>query len=243
MRFTWNQSNFNAGVWSPQLYGRIDLPKRKNAMQACVNYVPLLQGPLTRRPGTYYISNAAGNDAATRLQRFEFSTTQAYVLEFTAGLIRFYTNGGQLQNSGSPYQVATTYLASELQTLNFTQSADVLYIVHPNHPPATLSRLGATNWVLADFALVDGPYLPRNVSQNGITATSTTVGANATLTATTTASINNGAGFVAADVGRFVRLFNQTVTPVPSTLWSVYKITAIISTVSVSAVVIGLTPV
>jgi len=240
MRATWIQSNFNAGTWSPQLYGRVDLPKRKAALSQCLNYVPLLQGPLTRRPGTQYIANVKSNATAVRLQRFEFNVTQAYILEFTDRTIRFYTNGGQLLSGGAPYEVATPYAAAELSQLGFTQSDDVLYIVHPNHPPATLSRLGATNWQLANLAFIDGPYLPRNVSTNKLAASDTAVGATATLTATNTTSINNGAGFQASDVGRLVRIRNDATSP--ATLWSIYQITAVTSTTVCTATVLGMSP-
>lgn len=241
MRATWIQSSFNAGEWSPQLYGRIDLPKRKNALSACLNYVPLLQGPLTRRPGTQYIAGVKNNATVVRLQRFEFNVTQAYVLEFTDSTIRFYANGGQLLNAGVPYEVATTYLASELQGLGFTQSDDVLYITHVNHPPATLSRLGATNWVLAAMVFVDGPYLPRNVSANKLSASSSVIGATGvTLTLASTVSVNNGAGFLASDVGRFVRLRNDVTGA--ATVWSIFQITSVTSTTVALATVLGLSP-
>jgi hypothetical protein len=240
MRATWIQSNFNAGTWSPQLYGRVDLPKRKAALSQCINYVPLLQGPLTRRPGTEYIANVKNNATAVRLQRFEFNVTQAYILEFTDSTIRFYTNGGQLLSSGAPYEVATPYVAAELMQLGFTQSDDVLYIVHPNHPPASLSRLGATNWQLANLAFIDGPYLPRNVSTNKITASSTVIGASSTLTATNTTSINNGAGFQASDVGRLVRIRNDGTTP--ATLWSIFQINSIVNSTQCVSTVLGMAP-
>jgi hypothetical protein len=240
MRATFLQSNFNAGEWSPQLYGRVDLPKRKSALSHCLNYVPLLQGPLTRRPGTEYIANVASNDVSVRLQRFEFNVTQAYVLEFTNNRIRFYTEGGQLLSGGAPYTVATTYAASELSTVQFTQSDDVLYIVHPNHPPATLSRLGATNWVLADIVFVDGPYLPRNVGANKVSASTSVIGASATITAVTTDGINNGAGFLAQDVGRLMRIRNESSTA--ATLWSIFQITGVTNTLTCTATVLGLNP-
>ena len=240
MRATWIQSNFNAGEWSPQLSGRVDLPKRKNALSSCINYILLLQGPLTRRPGTGYVAGVLGNDTSVRLQRFEFSTTQAYVLEFTSNAIRFYANGGQLLNGSVPYTVATTYLASELQGLCFTQSDDVLFIAHVNHPPATLSRLGAINWVLAPIVFVDGPYIPRNVSPNKMSASTSVIGASATLNIGTVAAVNNGLGFQASDVGRFVRIRNEAATP--ATLWSIFQITAITTPLACTATVMGLSP-
>ena len=109
-RSTWSQNNFNGGEWSPLTYGRTDLAKYKNALATCLNYVPTAQGGLTRRPGTRYIANVKTGTSAVRLQAFEFSITQAYVLEFGPNYVRFYTQGGQLIHSGTAaYNAATAY--------------------------------------------------------------------------------------------------------------------------------------
>lgn len=55
------------------------------------------------------------------------------------------------QYAGSALEVVTTYLGSEVGELQWAQSGDVLTIVHPNHPPANLSRLAHTNWTLEDI--------------------------------------------------------------------------------------------
>jgi len=47
-----------------------------------------------------------------------------------------YTSGG---TASKIYQIATPYQESELASLYYVQSADVISIVHPNHPPAELS--------------------------------------------------------------------------------------------------------
>ena len=44
-----------------------------------------------------------------RLVRFEFSVTQAYILEFGDLYIRFYKDNGQIESGGSPVQVTTTF--------------------------------------------------------------------------------------------------------------------------------------
>jgi hypothetical protein len=236
-RATYLQSSFNAGEWSPLLYGRTDLPKRRNALGPTRNYVATLQGPATRRPGTAYVATAA-NATDVRLQRFEYNTTQAYVLEFTPGKIRFYVNGGQLLSGGVPYEVATPYTAGDLPGLYFTQSADVLYIVHPGYPPKTLSRQGATSWTLANMAFQDGPYLPRNVTATKLSCTASTPGTTgATVTADSTTGINGGAGFQASDVGRFLRI-NNTTSGAPD--WVQAVITGVTNTTTVTVNIVGL---
>lgn len=54
-----------------------------------------------------------------------------------------YVSGGTLQRV---YEVASPYAGADLFALNYTQSADVLTIVHPDFPAYDVKRLGQTNW-------------------------------------------------------------------------------------------------
>jgi hypothetical protein len=166
------QNNFMGGEISPYFAARVDSERYQIALNVCLNYLPILEGGLTRRPGTMFANEVKDSTKSTRLVRFEFSTTQAYILEFGHNYIRFYRNNGQILNLGSPYEVATTYTEAELFELNFTQSADVLYIVHPSHKPAKLLRRGHADWLLQDIDFQDGPY-------NTTNSTSTTLAPSA----------------------------------------------------------------
>lgn len=225
-RATWTQNNFNSGEWSPLTYGRADLAKYKNSLALCKNYIPTAQGGLTRRPGTKYVANVKTASARVRLQSFEFSTEQAYVLEFGNQYVRFYTNSGQLLSGGSPYEVSTPYLTADLDKLAFVQSADVLYITHPNYAPRTLSRLGPTSWSLSTITFLDGPYLILNITSTTLTSSVAGPG-SATVTASAVTGINGGAGFRASDVGRVIRLKSGT-------NWGWGTITAVASTTSIT---------
>ena len=46
------------------------------------------------------------------------------------------------------YEVPHPYLEAELFDIHYVQSADVMTLVHPNHAPRELRRLGATRWEL-----------------------------------------------------------------------------------------------
>lgn len=236
--------SFNAGEWSPAAAGRIDLQKRRMALALSTNFVPLVAGALTRRPGTWYVAAAKTNSANVRLVPFIFSNLQSYVLEFGDSYIRFYTEGGQLLNGGSPYEVATTYLGSELQDIGFTQSADVLYIAHQNHAPAKLERLGATDWTLTDIAFQDGPYLDQNVSDTYMSSSASFAGATTTLSINKTDGVNGGAGFLSTDVGRPFRIGTQTTNTdgTTSTQWIWGVITAITDTKHATGVIKTIAP-
>ena len=84
-----NQTNFNAGEISPLLYGRVDVEAYKNALATSLNGLGLVQGPWTRRPGTMICDEVKDSTKATRSVHFEFSTTQAYIIEFGDLYVRF----------------------------------------------------------------------------------------------------------------------------------------------------------
>ena len=49
------------------------------------------------------------------------------------------------------YQVTTTYTAAQLFDIGYTQSADVMTIVHPSHPPRELTRTAHNAWTLTNI--------------------------------------------------------------------------------------------
>jgi len=77
------------------------------------------------------------------------------------------------------YEVPSPYLEAELFDIQYVQSGDVLTLVHPNHEPAELRRLGATTWqfINIDFtAAISAPtiasvvaYVPTSAGSNSDT--------------------------------------------------------------------------
>lgn len=101
------QANFNSGEFSPLLYGRVDFDAYKNALAMCLNQIPLVQGGLARRPGTYFAAEVKDSTKSTRAVRFEFSTTQAYIIEFGDLYMRFYRNNGPVLETAVNITAAT----------------------------------------------------------------------------------------------------------------------------------------
>lgn len=89
-------TNFTAGELSPKLDARIDLAKYQNACKTLQNMLIHPQGGVSRRPGTYYVASAKYGSKRCRLVPFEFSVTQAYVLEFGDQYIRVFKDNGQV---------------------------------------------------------------------------------------------------------------------------------------------------
>lgn len=321
------RSSFNVGEISPYALGRVDLEKYNSSCEGLWNYLPLIQGPVTRRPGTRYVVPAMG---ASRLIPFVLTATTSYVLEFGNQTMRVYKNGAQvgtvvgldwnpqvggttpdgatlvwttrgyvawpgasksvalglviIDNRGNlqqvttagttgenpddapppwsgapgatttdgtvvwtclglpqwapatayslnaaaytsvgivqvttagtsssgggttPYQITTPYntAADNLWDIKFAQEEDIMYLVHPNHPPQKLSRLGDADWVMSQPAF-RGPPIHAfdqdvgspNADHSG--AITLTPGAASGLGVTFTASAGI---FIAGDVGK-----------------------------------------
>lgn len=226
-------SSLNAGEFSPLLGGRVDYQKYPKGLKLCENFIPLVQGPLTRRPGTYHVAEVKNSANRTALVRFEFSTTQAYIIEFGDQYMRFYRDEGRIETSpGVAYEVATPYTLANLFDANgalrlkFAQSADVLYVAHPAYAPRKITRTGHTSWSISTISFLDGPYLPTNTTATTFTLSGTS-GAGLTLTASAVTGINNDTGFQTTDVGRRIRIKHGN-------LWGNATITARASTTSIT---------
>lgn len=195
-------ASFNGGEWAPELWGRSDIAKYVNAAKKQSNFISLPEGPLKPRPGTFYVSPTKNNLTA-RLLPFQFSLTQAYIIECTNLLFRFYKDNGIIETvPGSPYELVSPYLEATLPNIKYAQSNDVIYLVNPAVKPQKLTRTGHTSWTIAPIDFQDGPYLDINVTATTFTPAATT-GTGINLTAST-------ATFAATDVGRHVRIKQGT---------------------------------
>ncbi len=112
-----------------------------------------------------------------------------------------YSSGG---DANRIYQITSPYLTAELFELKFAQSADVMYITHPNHEVMKLSRTGHTAWTLTEVEFTDGPYLSENTTTTTLTPAQSATGTGINITASAITGINGGAGFQTTDVGRII---------------------------------------
>lgn len=218
-KITGKQTNFNGGEFSPEAQGRDELQAYTRALKYQYNSYSLKQGPAVKRPGTRFVAEVKDSSKATRLQDFTFNANQTYAIEFGDQYIRFCTNEAQLESGGSPYEISSPYLEADLFELKFVQSADILYIFHPDYSTRKLSRTGATSWTLTELDFIDGPYGDENTGTTTITPSATT----GTITLTASAAL-----WSADDVGRIVRLKHGST-------WGSAKITGYTSTTVVDA--------
>ena len=215
-RFTSIQTNFSTGELDPLLRARVDLEAYNNAVEEATNVVVQPQGGMRRRPGLKYLlslPNAGSESAANgvRLVPFEFSTSDSYMLCFTHNRMHVFRNGAQVLdiNGGSLDYLDTSSVGltgARLGTINWTQSADTLIVVHPDINPVKIVR-GATNadWTASTitFDAIPKYAFTASFSNPAGTLTPSAVSGKITLTAST------GTPFSAASVGQYVNATPQ----------------------------------
>ena len=86
----------NTGEITPRLHARVDFNKYSSSCETMENMVPLAEGGAMRRAGTRYVAEIKSSAVKGRLKRFEFSTTQSYIIEMGEQAFRFYKNQGQI---------------------------------------------------------------------------------------------------------------------------------------------------
>ena len=134
--------------------------------QVMENFLPLTHGPAAFRQGTRFIAETKTSSKVSRLIPFEFSTEQAYILEFGDIYLRVFKDRGQVISGGNPYEIVSPYAAADLAGIKYIQSADILYLFHPNYPVYELRRTGHTAWTFTLHTFKDGPYLDENTNDN-----------------------------------------------------------------------------
>lgn len=156
------QNSFTGGEQSPAMFGRIDDQGGYQAgLAKCENFIVLPQGPVQNRAGFEFVRAAKYAGKKCILIPFMFNTSQTMVIELGEKYARFHTEGATLLGSnGQPYEVATPYLASDLDEIHYVQSADIITLVHPAYAPRELQRYGPADWRLKviDFGKpIDAP--------------------------------------------------------------------------------------
>ncbi len=204
-----DKSNFTAGEISPRLLGRGDLRSYGNGASKLRNVFIHPTGGVERRPGLRYIDTALG---AGRLIAFEFNTEQVYLLVVTDQRIDVYQDNVQVAGFTTPWTLA------QISQLNWVQSADTLFVVHPDVSPRKITRTSHTDWSINTWTFIDeqkpaegsDPAFDRiqqphhKFADNEITITPSATTGSVTLTA-------SAAAFDPAHVGLRIRIENKEV--------------------------------
>ena len=167
------QYSFSNGEITPRLRGRSDLDFYKSSCSELTNFTIFPHGGISKRTGTDYIATAKDN-YKVRLIKFKYSTEQTYVIEMADEVFRFYKDGGVILASGIPYEIETPFGIDDVYGVKFAQTADTMYMVHPDYPPQKLTREGHTDWTIEEIDFEGGPYLDMNTTAVQITPSAAT---------------------------------------------------------------------
>lgn len=164
------KTSFAAGEVSPELRNRDDLAKKQTGCWFLENMVVLLEGGVTRRPGTRMIMpyKDPSRVAVGIPFRFSGSGSNAYLIVINAGVARFILFNGVVQApAGGNYEVAVPYTDADLggagapvagvSNLRYAQSGNVLYLFCDGHAPQTLTRNADNSWTLAPYLNIPPP--------------------------------------------------------------------------------------
>ena len=151
-----SQATFASGEIAPSLYSRSDVAKYYSALAQCVNFVVMRQGGVENRPGTMLCDVALSESA--RLIPFTFSESQSLALVFGGGKIRFFYQGAPVVKDGEPYEIRSPYTDAQLKDIDYVQSADTMFLAHPEVPLKRLVRRGNTDWSIGNYNPEKGPF-------------------------------------------------------------------------------------
>jgi hypothetical protein len=237
------QTSFVGGEFGPSLFGRTDVAQYANACAIVENWLIRPFGSIISAPGTEYINACKTGGSTTltgiKLIPFVFSTTDAYQIEMGVGYFRFYTNGSVVVSPGTtPYEVAHSYAAADIPSIQYCQDHDVVYFFHGNYPTATLTRYGATSWSFSTLAITGGPFMPDNITSVSISTTG--IASGSTVTVTASSAIFTVSGSTMGHVGTFWK-YGSTVTSSTTGLavQGFFKITAVTNSSIATATVIS----
>ncbi len=159
------QPSFGGGEYDPNLWGRQDLGRYGISGRLIENWIIRPTGGMERRPGTQFIGAVKDSTRAVRLMRFEVSDELSYLVVANAGVFQFVYRGAFVMSGPSRVELAHPYADDELATLNYTQSADTMFLAHKNHAPRRLQRTSATSFSLSLFVPREGPFRSLNSNE------------------------------------------------------------------------------
>lgn len=115
---------------------------------------------------------------------------------------------------GVPLELGSPYTLAQVHDVRGPQSADVMYLLHGDHPPHKLQRFASDWWSLEQVAFVDGPYQDMNTDSGKTLKPDSTTGRRVLIRS------SGHSPFTADSLGRLIRISN----PASGTSWGAARI-------------------
>lgn len=149
---------FNRGIVSRLGLARVDVKRISLAAQTQDNWLPRVLGSMMLRPGRQYIDNTASN-AATRLLRFVFGTTDTALLELTDSVLRILIDDVPLARPAVTSAVTNGNFTSNLNDWTDNDEAG-----------------GASTWVAPGYMQLLGNGMARAIRDQQVSVTGANIG-------------------------------------------------------------------
>ena len=184
-KYEFLQPKFIEGVLAKSLQGRSSEEFYHYGYKSSKNLIPVLSGPVVKRPGTNYIGEA--KDPTAVFVPFFKDKDNTYIIELGvssgSGYLRVWSQDTLLkERTGTPgtthatniYETASSvpWTSAQLETLKFTQSGDIIFVCCPDKKPHRIFRTLVTSgtraaddsfWTVDEFVMTDGPYKSINI--------------------------------------------------------------------------------
>lgn len=204
-RVTWA-----GGEIGDKLVARQDTAKYQTAVEKQENFLTLVEGIVTRAPGTRFVLELKNNNQRGRLVPFRVASDDYYMLVVNGGVTRLVREGGFVQNPNtSIYEFAVPWTEADMPWLRAAPAGNQLYVTSLQKPQK-LTRNDHTSWAVEAYAPDTGPVDTQNLDV-GKTVQASAAAGNITLAGV-------GSPFSAAMVGGVVRLDDRDLSLTPQ--WS-----------------------
>ena len=145
------KNNFSAGELAPTLYTRTDIQQYSNSAKTLKNVIPLVEGGVRKRPGTFFLSDRPGS---IRIIPFVVNSDNSYMLILKPLAIEVFDPRQKVIVA----TVATPYTAEQIPNIQFVQYRFELFLTH-NDVPVQRLRCDSdfNNWQVNQFVYTHVP--------------------------------------------------------------------------------------
>lgn len=193
-RQEYEKSSLAGGEISPELHAATDLRAHQVGLEIQENFVTVLEGVVTRRPGTRFVMSAVDGTERGKLWPFRFTSGDYYMLALNGGKMRVLRDGGFVPfppldpEDGAPYEIDIPWTEQQLATLRAAALDNTLTFTVQGTGSAgriqKITRIAADQWTIAEYLPLNGPIelqnldVTKTIAPSAISGAITLVGTN-----------------------------------------------------------------
>lgn len=174
----------NAGELDTLMLARFDLSKVRMGCETMENMRVLRGGGAHRRSGFKYGGDLADQTRKARLEGFNFSADQGFVVEFSHLTIRIWQNGELVEDGGGVISITSPWTEDQVFALDFAQRNDGIVVTHGDVEIQLFERVSDTEWQIANYPWKNRVWERLNDDTISMTPSATT-GVGITITSDT----------------------------------------------------------